>query len=292
MFTFSIVFVVVAVLVFFASFVLPGEFRHRIRFGSGFLGALAALLFVGSMFVTVPTSHQGVLKQYGEVLNDKGTLTEGLHMILPWRNVVDVYTGISTAEAKNAESGTRDTQTVHANLVVNYQVSSTGVLPLYHLKPNLNYEAEIVIPQIYEVFKAVVAKHIAEELIVQREQVSTGVLNHLRERLAPFNITVASVAMTNFGFSKSFNDSIEEKVAASQRAQTAERNKETARFNAESRVLTAEGEAKAIAIQAAATEKSGGASYIQLQAIGKWDGKLPQYMAAGSPLPFISVGGK
>ena len=53
--------------------------------------------------------------------------------------------------------------------------------------------------------------------------------------------------------------------------------------------MQAEGEAKAIAIQSAAVEKSGGQGYVQLQAIAKWDGKLPQYVTAGSAMPFVNI---
>jgi prohibitin 2 len=61
------------------------------------------------------------------------------------------------------------------------------------------------------------------------------------------------------------------------------------KFEAESRIAQAEGEAKAIAIQAAAVDKQGGAGYVQLQAIEKWNGVLPQYVTSGAPLPFVNV---
>ena len=59
---------------------------------------------------------------------------------------------------------------------------------------------------------------------------------------------------------------------------------------AKSRIAQAEGEAKAIAIQAQAIQSNGGAQYVQLQAISKWDGKLPQYMLGSGTTPFINVG--
>lgn len=305
MFTLSIIFAVLALLALAVSFFVsagptdPEERRRArnnsevfirlpLRIGASFLFALACASFVFSMFTKVETSHQGVVKQFGQVMTERGTLPEGLHMIWPWQDVVEVYTGIDTAEAKASEAASRDTQKVHANLVLNYQVSTASVLSLYHLKPNLNYENEIVVPAMYEVFKAVVAKYSAEELITQREAVSLSVTTHLREKLLPFGLTVANVAMTNFGFSQAFDAAIEAKVAASQNALTAERQKETAKFNAESRVLTARGEADAIRIQAEAIQRAGGEDYIRLQAIGKWDGKLP-VTTAGGAVPFLNL---
>ena len=58
---------------------------------------------------------------------------------------------------------------------------------------------------------------------------------------------------------------------------------------AQSRVAQAEGEAKAIAIQAQAIQTSGGANYVQLKAIEKWDGKLPAYNGGGV-VPFVNIG--
>ncbi len=305
MFVLSLVFLALAVLVFAVSFFVmpaptdPVEYRRLrnnnevflktpLRAATLILGGLACLMFVFSMFTQVATSHQGVVKQFGQVVTDKGTLSEGLHMVWPWQNVIEVYTGIDTAEAKQSEAASKDTQKVHANLVLNYQVAASSVLPLYHLKPNLNYENEIVIPAMYEVFKAVVAKYTAEELITKREEVSGSVLTHLRDKLLPFGLTVANVAMTNFGFSQAFDAAIEQKVAASQNALTAERQKDTARFNAESAVLTAEGNAKAIKLNAEAIQRAGGEDYIRLEAIKKWDGKLP-VTTAGGAVPFLNL---
>ena len=47
--------------------------------------------------------------------------------------------------------------------------------------------------------------------------------------------------------------------------------------------LMAEAEAKTIQIQAQAIQVQGGAAYVQMKAIEKWDGKLPQVSGGGTP---------
>ena len=42
-------------------------------------------------------------------------------------------------------------------------------------------------------------------------------------------------------------------------------------------------------IQAQAIQAQGGAAYIQLKALEKWDGKLPQIVGGSAPVPFIQV---
>jgi regulator of protease activity HflC (stomatin/prohibitin superfamily) len=63
---------------------------------------------------------------------------------------------------------------------------------------------------------------------------------------------------------------------------------ELARAEADRRRVEAQGEADAIRLRASAVAAQGGADYVQLKAIEKWDGKLPQTQAGGVT-PFIHV---
>jgi regulator of protease activity HflC (stomatin/prohibitin superfamily) len=64
---------------------------------------------------------------------------------------------------------------------------------------------------------------------------------------------------------------------------------EVAKMTAERKRVIAQGDADAVRIAAEAVAKAGGKEYIELEAIKKWDGKLPQFSGAG-PTPFINVG--
>lgn len=50
-----------------------------------------------------------------------------------------------------------------------------------------------------------------------------------------------------------------------------------------------EAEAEAIRIQAEAITSQGGAEYVQLQAIAKWNGTVPSTMVPGATVPFINL---
>lgn len=60
------------------------------------------------------------------------------------------------------------------------------------------------------------------------------------------------------------------------------------KVQAERKRVEAQGEADAIRIKSEAVSKQGGAEYVQLQAIAKWDGKLPVTQAGGA-MPFLQV---
>ena len=109
----------------------------------------------------------------------------------------------------------------------------------------------------------------------------------MSSKLTPLGIKTEAVNIVNFDFSPSFNQAIEAKVTAEQNALAAKNKLEQIKYEADQNVARSEGEAKAIAIQAQAIQVQGGAAYIQLKALEKWDGKLPTIMGAGA-VPFIN----
>ena len=80
------------------------------------------------------------------------------------------------------------------------------------------------------------------------------------------------------------------KEAATRDFQIAAKEKEVILAVAEANRKRAEaqGDADAIKLRASAIAANGGAEYVQLQAIAKWDGKLPATMAGGA-VPFLNV---
>jgi len=65
---------------------------------------------------------------------------------------------------------------------------------------------------------------------------------------------------------------------------------ELAKAEADRMRVEAQGIADSVRIKAAAVSAQGGKEYIELKAIEKWDGKLPQTMVPGSSTPFVHVG--
>lgn len=63
---------------------------------------------------------------------------------------------------------------------------------------------------------------------------------------------------------------------------------ELANLEADRKRAEARGDADAMRLRAEAITSQGGAEYVQLQAIAKWDGKLP-VTSAGSSIPFLSI---
>ena len=178
------------------------------------------------------------------------------------------------------EASSKDLQTVTASIVVNYKYKESEVVNLYKNVGKEEKVAEKIIqPAVQEVFKSVVAKYSAEQLITERSVVSKDIEDNLNKRLEPYWIQIQLFNIVNFDFSKSFNDAIEAKVTAEQNA-LAEKNKlEKVKYESEQKVVAAEAQAKAIEIQAKAIQNQWGKEYVQLKWIEKWNWVLPTTMA-------------
>ena len=92
------------------------------------------------------------------------------------------------------------------------------------------------------------------------------------------------IQITNFKFSPSFDHAIEEKQTAEQQALKAKNDLERIKVEAEQKITLARAEALTIQIQAQAIKEQGGTEYVQLKAIEKWNGQLPQVTSGNTPL--------
>lgn len=260
------------------------------RAWAGYGIVAAAAIFLASLSITtVPASHFGVVTLWGEVTYT--VLGEGLHVINPFARVHRISVGLDTAKAENSEAASRDLQTVHTSITVNFRVNPSEVRALYVQNPNLSYHEQYVKPAIKEVLKAVTSSYTAEELVIRRPEVSSRIREQLASKLAGYHLLVADINITNFDFSKTFNESIENKVRATQEAERAQRDLERVKFEAEQKIVTAKASGQAIRIQAEAINSQGGTAFVQLEAIKKWDGKLPTYTGAGA-VPFLKLPGQ
>lgn len=246
-----------------------------------------ALVFIFESFTVISAGHTGVQVTLGEV--NPVPLTEGVHMVNPISSVKDVDVRLQKAELKGANAGTKDLQVVHTDIVVNFRLDPAKVPHIYK-EYGLNVDEKVLGPGINEAFKSVTGHYTSEELVTKRDLVSTEILQHLVTKMAPFNITVSNISLVNFGFSPEYQKAIEAKVISVQQTAKAQQDLERIKVEAASRIAQADGEAKAIAIQAQAIQSNGGENYVKLQWIEKWNGALPSTMLGGDTKTLMNIG--
>ena len=268
----------------------PGGGYETVHPGRPFASLPLLLLIVVvafECFTIVPAGHVGVQVTMGTV--NPQALHAGVNFVNPISTVRDVEVRVKRADLKEAQAGTKDLQSVHTDIVIQYRMNPEKV-PTIYSQFGLNVDDKILGPGVNEAFKAVTAHYNSEELITKRDQVSAEILDHVRAKVAPFDIDVQSISLVNFGFSPAYQQAIEQKVIATQQKQKAEQDLQRIQVEAQQRIAQAEGEAKAIAIQAQAIQSNGGSQYVQLQWIEKWNGKLPETVVNGSTGMMLNMG--
>lgn len=237
-------------------------------------------------FVTVSAGQRGVVLNWG-AFNGQ-ILDPGLHFRIPSaQSVVKMDVQTQKLEIESSEAYSHDLQNVKIHSVVNYNLDPKEVGLIYQ-QYGLDAESRILQPNLEAAVKQTVAKYSAEELLSKRGEVTSEIESAFRQAI-PNTFLVTKYALVNETFSAAYEAAIEEKQVAQQNAEKADNDLKRIKIEAEQRVAQATAEAEAIKIQAEAIQQQGGASYVNLKAVEKWDGHLPNQMIPGGTLPFLNL---
>jgi len=250
--------------------------------------ALLAAVVVFKAYVIVEPGHRGVVVQLGAVQPD--VLDEGFHIKVPFvQNIIPIEVRVQKAQSEETTSS-KDLQVVNTIIAVNYRLDPINVNKLYQ-EVGLNYKERIVDPAIGESLKAVTAQYTAEELISKRSEVSFKVKETLSKKLSTYFMNLDEINITEFKFSTEFNQAIEQKQIAEQQALKANLDLQRIEIEAKQKIEQAKAEAESLKLQKdQITPELVELRKIeaQIEAIKKWDGKLPSVTGSGA-LPFINI---
>src|SRR5918995_1273869 len=258
------------------------------------IGIIIISVIAVSSVRIVDAGNRGILVQFGNVATDN-SLDEGIHFVVPFRdNVVQIEVRTQKI-VESATSASKDLQDVSTQVALNYHVNPDQAQVLYQqLGPD--YSNRVIIPAIQESVKQVTARFNAEELITNRETVKNQIEEQIKARLAPYNVVVDALSITEFAFSPQFTRAVEAKVEAQQNEAQAigEQKANIARAEGikQSNVLQAEGEAQAITI--IDQQLRNNPTYLEWLKTTRWDGVLPLVTGGGAGggqgvTPFIEI---
>lgn len=264
------------------------------------VGVLLAIVIVWGSFGTVGAGERGVRTRLKAVV---GTVQPGLYFKLPFVDSVhrmDVKTRTINYDKNGAEGDALDTsqlfgaskdlQDVKIGVVVNYHIDATHVTDIFSQYSSVeNYEANVIEPIVRQIVKSTSAQFTAEELVTKRAEYSDAVNIALANQFTEKNSVLENFSVTNFEFSKAFSEAIESKVTAVQNAEAQKNKLEQVKYEAQQTIETAKATAEAQRISAQALAAQGGADYVQLKAIEKWNGQLPVQMVPNGTVPFLNL---
>jgi len=251
----------------------------------GIVVLLVFILAVLGSYTQVGVGEVGIVKHFGAINPDHPDVFDpGIHTKVPFRDDVVIFDTRIQKEQVEASAASKDGVTIHSTIAVNFHIDAAKApLILQNIGPN--YKDRIIDQQIQQAFKDVTAQYAGLELIQKREEVAIKARVTLKDKLAPYYIVVDEFTIPNYEFPKEFNDAILATQVANQQNLQAKQLQEKARTEAETALIVAQGLANAQKAQATTLTTE----YLQLQAINKWNGQLPQYLTPNTPLPFIGA---
>jgi len=262
------------------------------------------LLFLANPFVQIPSGYAGVLSNFGSV--QQTPLAPGLHFIIPiYQSVQEVSVQPQTVTSDESGS-THDLQLIDTSIAVTFHVNPDNAPNFYqNFRDFDTLGARIITPAVSNDVKAVTADYDAEELVTKRDAVAAEIKSLIVQSLAPYNLTVEAVNVSNFAFSDAYTQAIEQKQVAQQQALqaqytlqqtqiTAQQQVVQAKAQADAAVDTAQGQANALLLTSQAQSKANlliaqslTPVLLQQKALDRWNGVLPTYLSPGAPMPFI-----
>lgn len=255
------------------------------------VSGIVIVILLFSTFGIIDAGERGVKIRLGAVVK---SLEPGLYVKLPFIEKVvkmDVRTqSLAATKDSPLSAASNDLQDTRLAVVVNYHINPSTVINIYQQYGSTEiYYTGVVEPLIVATIKATASQYTAAEQIQKRLDMSAKALTALNTAFEGKHVVIEKADIVNVAFSDSFTQAIEAKVTAVQQAEAAKNKLEQVKFEAQQTIEKAKAEAESIRIQARAINSKGGADYVSLKAVEKWNGILPVQMIPNSSVPFINL---
>jgi prohibitin 2 len=250
----------------------------------------AGLLFGLTGCTQVDAGNLGVVMKWGEIQDV--ALQEGIHFRTPVKTqIVNISTRVHKMEA-SAPASSKDLQVVSTKIALNYRLDAARIVEVFrNVGTRIAVENTIVDPALQESLKKATAQYTAEELITKRQEVKETLAESIRQTLAKSDILVTELSITDFQFDPQYQQAVEAKQVAEQRALTARNDLARIKVEAEQAEAKARGTANAMLARAEAEAKAQellrktiSPEIVYLRAVEKWDGRQPSVVGDGGAI--------
>src|SRR5512136_1044466 len=273
-----------------------GSFEHKIPRPRtiGILILLFVLLIVlWGTFVIIPAGHRGVCLWWGSV--EKRIMGEGLNFIVPIaERVIKVDVKVQPHPFKEIDASSKEYQMVKMTGMMNFHIDPAYVNDLYQ-KVGLDFADKVIDPAFNDFVKEVVPTYPIGEILPKREEIRQRAMKKLGDNLSRYHIIVDDIYFANIRFSAGYEGAVEAKQVAQQQVETQRQVLAQREIEAQQKVATARGEAESILVVAQGQAKANDALsrsitpiLVQYKSIEKWNGILPQ--VSGGAIPLIGLG--
>ena len=241
--------------------------------GAAVLVFVLVLLGAAASYVVQPGTR-GIKVTLGKVA--EGFLPEGFGFRTPFiTRIVPVSVKQRTVSLR-ADCFSSDLQQVTVEVRVLYRVPEQSVVLIYRKYAGDPFDS-LIAPRVQEALKEVTALLNAEQIVKRRDEIKEQAIVTARQKIGEI-LTVADIVIRDITLSKELENAIEAKMVAEQEAARAQFTQLQTQVEAETAVIKAEGEAKAIRIRGEALKLN--PAYLRLQIVEKWNGRSPLVVPA------------
>jgi regulator of protease activity HflC (stomatin/prohibitin superfamily) len=260
----------------------------------GMLVILIIIIIIGwGTFAIVPAGHRGVVLWWGSV--EKRVMGEGLNFKVPIaEKVIKVDVRVQPHPFKEIDASSKEYQMVKMTGMMNFHIDPAYVNDLYQ-KVGLDFADKVIDPAFNDFVKEVVPTYPIGEILPKREEIRKRAMGKLGENLSRYHIIVDDIYFANIRFSPAYEQAIEAKQVAQQQVETQRQVLAQREIEAQQKVATAKGDAESIQVVAQGQAKANDALsrsispiLVQYKSIEKWNGVLPG--VTGGVVPFIDIG--
>jgi regulator of protease activity HflC (stomatin/prohibitin superfamily) len=279
-------------------------------------GGVVVLLAIYGSYFTVDRHEVGIVTRWGAI---RYTVGPGLHFKVPIADTATMYrTDIRAFQLSKVNTYTIDNQELDAVFTVNYRIAVEQAERIFREVPDFEQRLSTLT---LDRFKAEVGKVNVTDIASRRGEVGKRVFDVLHQdaqRL--FGLEVTDFQINNIDYTPQFRQAVDQAAIAKTLVERAEQLKRQAEVDADSKRITAIGEANAIrerargdadgnllraqaeaqaiklkgeaeaaAIAAQAMALQGNPGLIELRRAERWDGKLPSQMLGTAPIPFMPI---
>ena len=272
-----------------------GSFEYKIprpRTIGIFILLFVVLIVLWGTFVIIPAGHRGVCLWWGSV--EKRIMGEGLNFIVPLaERVIKVDVKVQPHPFKEIDASSKEYQMVKMTGMMNFHIDPAYVNDLYQ-KVGLDFADKVIDPAFNDFVKEVVPTYPIGEILPKREEIRQRAMKKLGDNLSRYHIIVDDIYFANIRFSPGYEGAVEAKQVAQQQVETQKQVLAQREIEAQQKVATAKGEAESIQVVAQGQAKANDALsrsitpiLVQYKSIERWNGILPQ--VSGGAVPFVDL---
>ena len=175
------------------------------------------LLLGGSLTVTIPSGHAGLLFQtFGQGVDPEAKpMNSGFHFKAPW-NKVYTYEIRQKERLEHLEVLSSNLLKIEMDVTVFYQ-PDVNSLALLEIERGKNFEQKVVVPAMRSVAREVIAKYLPEEFnTTRRDEIQKEIDARMREKLSENYLTLNDVLIRNIQLPRKLEEAIERKLQQEQ----------------------------------------------------------------------------